>query len=165
MPALNVISPDAARIVLRGAAAQAPVHRAGSLDELRAILDGQPAALAPRSLDLIGHSSRLGKLLELGATPIDMFSPPVVRFFERLAADAVLPRLGLTAVRLLGCGTAVELVGQRTMARLARTLGVPVFGTTKLLMHSHYDARGFAPVFAHLLVEAARLPSPPRRLA
>jgi hypothetical protein len=37
---------------------------------------------------------------------------------------------------------------------LARTLRVPVFGSNKPLMKSHYDEFGFNPAFAHVLVEA-----------
>jgi hypothetical protein len=38
------------------------------------------------------------------------------------------------------------------MSRLARTLGVPVFGTTKTLIKSHFDRHGFNPAFEHILL-------------
>jgi len=58
-------------------------------------------------------------------------------------------------LRLLGCETAVSPGGQRTLRLLARTLRVPVLGSTRPLLKSHYDERGFNPAFAHVLVEAS----------
>ena len=49
------------------------------------------------------------------------------------------------------------LLQQRTLRLLARTLRLPVFGTLKPLMKSHYDERGFNPAFAQVLVEASEL--------
>jgi hypothetical protein len=70
----------------------------------------------------------------------------------------------LAPSRLLGCETAVEIAGQKTIALLARTLRVAVFGTTGSLMKSHYIGGGFDPCFAPLLIEAADLPMPRQRL-
>jgi hypothetical protein len=76
-----------------------------------------------------------------------------------------LNRLGVVAVRLLGCETAVEVGGQHTVRRLAATLGVRVYGTKKALLKSHYVASGLDERFAHLLlVEAAQLPSANQRM-
>lgn len=63
----------------------------------------------------------------------------------------------VVAVRLLGCETAVSPGGKRTLRLLARTLRIPVFGSIKPLMKSHYDKLGFNPAFAHILVEASEL--------
>jgi len=103
--------------------------------------------------------------LRIGDTAIDMFRPSVVRIFAAIRAEELLPKLGISAVRLLGCSTALTPSGQRTIQRLARTLEVPVYGSTKALMHSHYTADGFNPKFEHVLVEASQLPNPPRRLS
>ena len=109
------------------------------------------------TLDLIGHSTRDHHLLRLGDDRIDMLDPVVARFFRSLAAEHLLSRLGVVAVRLLGCETAVSPSGKRTLRLLARTLRVPVFGAIKPLMKSHYDKLGFNPAFAQILVEASEL--------
>ena len=65
---------------------------------------------------------------------------------------------------LLGCSTAVHPTGQRTIRRMARILGVPVYGTTKFLFKSHYNCDGFDPLFTSLLLESSELPRIPARL-
>jgi hypothetical protein len=69
----------------------------------------------------------------------------------------VLDLLGIVAVRLLGCETAVTDTGRRTLRMLARTLDLPVFGTLVPLLKSHSNADGFSPAFSHILVEASTL--------
>jgi hypothetical protein len=141
-----------------GAMAAAP--RVRSLDDLRLHLDAMqdaPSGLE-RSLDLRGHSTGGGRLLRLGESVIDMTVPEVDAFFRRLAADAVLRRLGFVQLRLLGCGTACEPPGRLTIRLLAHVLGVPVYGTLKRLQRGHYGTTGFDPTFAHLLVAAHQLP-------
>ena len=113
-------------------------------------------------LDLIGHSTRDLQVVRLGRDPIDMFDPKVDRFFRQLAGDRIPQRLDLRAVRLLGCATASRPSGQRTMVRLARVLGVRVFGTTKMLMRCHYTERGFNPLFERACLVEARVPVPLR---
>ena len=158
LPSLNVISPDAEGLFFGPVARCANVHRASSLGELRAVLEGRLGAAGPPvSLDLIGHSTRDHHLLRLGNTAIDMLDPVVARFFRSVADDRLLDRLGVAAVRLLGCETAVAPAGQRTMRMLARTVRLPVFGSVRSLMKSHYDHDGFDPAFARILVEASRL--------
>lgn len=132
------------------------VHRAGTLDELRAVLDGLPEGTGA-SLDLVGHSTRAARLLRLDQTVIDMFDIKVASFFQQLADDGVLARIGVVSLRLLGCSTASQPPGQRTIQRLARVLELPVYGTTKPIMKSHYTAEGFNPAFVQLLVESAQL--------
>lgn len=134
-------------------------HVVAGLEELRRVLEGLVGgARRPASLDLSGHSTRAGKLLRLGDDVIDMLDPWTERFFRRLADDELLPRLNLRAVRLLGCETAVTPTGRRTLRGLAHTLRLPVFGTTKALYKSHYDALGFDAAFEGVLAEAARFP-------
>jgi hypothetical protein len=155
---LNIISPDAEGFLVGAEGRCAGRHRAGSLGDLRAVLEQQfDAPVVPRTLDLIGHSTRDHHLLRLGEDRIDMLDPVVARFFRALAAEQVLTRLGVVAVRLLGCETAVSPTGQRTLRLLAHTLRRPVFGASKTLLKSHYDAHGFDPAFAHVLIEASEL--------
>ena len=118
----------------------------------------------PRTLDLIGHSTRSGHLLRLGRSTIDLLEPAVERFCARLSNDHILERLNIQALRLLGCETAVEPGGQWTIRRLARILRIPVFGSRKPILRSHFCEAGFDPVFAHVLIESARLPDPPAPL-
>jgi hypothetical protein len=133
------------------------VHRAASLRDLRGVLEGRREATPPLTLDLIGHSTRDHHLLRLGDAVIDMLDPVVARFFTSVAEERLLPRLGIVAVRLLACETAVTPAGRRTLRLLARTLRRPVFGSIRSLMKSHYDAQGFDPAFAGVLAEASRL--------
>jgi hypothetical protein len=159
LPSLIVASPDCAEPFFAGRVARCvDLAHAGSLPQLRAVLEQRSGTGAvPVTLDLVGHSTRGHRLLRLGATPIDMLDPLVARFFRGLAADALLPRLRIVAVRLLGCETAVTDSGRRTMRTLARTLGLPVYGTMKPLMKSHSGAEGFLQAFNGLLVEASAL--------
>jgi hypothetical protein len=157
---LNVASPDCAEAFFAGRVARcAGLRHAGSLPELRAVLESLPGDPAvPVTLDLIGHATRGHRLLRLGATPVDMLDPHVADFFAGVARAGLLPRWHVTAVRLLGCETAVTDAGQRTMRMLAAVLGRPVFGTRVPLLKSHSNAAGFDPAFRHVLVEAAELP-------
>jgi hypothetical protein len=161
MSSINVIARDADSALLGLIERCVHVERVASLDELRVLLE-RPAdqrSAGPKTLDLIGHSTSRVRLLRLGEFVIDMEDPVVVRFFQGIARDRLLPRIGITAVRLLGCSTAVELAGQRTMRRLAATLQIPVLGTTKQLMKSHYTTGGFDPAFVHILVDTEHLPA------
>jgi hypothetical protein len=151
-----VVSPDADVAVI------AAEHKrfAGSIAELRAVLDAAPAAAPaapddpPGSLDLIGHGTRGHNYLRLGDEPIDLLVPAVARAFRAIAEDGVLARLGIGRVRLLGCSTAVGDASRRSLVALERILGVPVFGSSKALSVHHYDARGLRPAFESLLVAA-----------
>ena len=128
-------SPDCAESFF---ASQTPrvnnLHHAGSLSQLRSILESQEQIAGPVTLDLIGHSTAGHHLLRLGSTPIDMLDRTVARFFTDLAAGGLMSHCGITAVRLLGCETAVADAGQRTLRLLAATLRVLVYGTSKPLM-------------------------------
>lgn len=112
---------------------------------------------APKTLDLIGHSTAGASLLALGTWVIDASSPIVTAFFRELADQNVLPRLGVTAVRLLGCSTAETAHGKWTMCALAEILGIEVYGTTGMLLSSYYDERGFSDERRYLLTSASQL--------
>jgi hypothetical protein len=58
---------------------------------------------------------------------------------------------------LRGCSTARRPTAQRSLRRLAQILQVPVFGSTKDLLASHYTGDGFNPKFDHILVDVAAL--------
>jgi len=125
-------------------------HSVRALREVPSLLDAEePDGSA--FLDLIGHTTRPHRLLRLGGDVIDMFDPAIAAFFAELASSRVLARLDVVGVRLLGCETAATPVGRRTLAQLARTLGVPVLGVRKPLLKSHWSASGFDPAFGHLL--------------
>lgn len=112
---------------------------------------------APRTLDLIGHSSPDDQLLVLGDWVIDTRRAIVGSFFRGIAEEDVLGRLGVRAVRLLGCETARTEVGRATIVRLAEILGVEVYGTTTLVTAAHYDRAGFRVECEHALVSASDL--------
>jgi len=110
------------------------------------------------TLDLLGHSTGASRHLELGQSIINMDDPTIIVQATTLARSGLLNRLFIGAVRLLGCSTAVELGGQRTMRRLSHVLGIPVFGTSATLLPSHYSAQGFDPIFRHILVDVRDMP-------
>jgi hypothetical protein len=158
---LNIMSPDA-EAVYRGRTARCSgAHRASSLPELSGVLEslqGQMGSLGCLwTLDLLGHSTSGHHLLRLGRTPIDMLDPVVARFFRTQVIADLLSSLGIGAVRLLGCQTAVTDAGQRTIRMLSRALRMPVYGTLVPLHGSHWQADGFNPAFGHVLVEASQL--------
>jgi hypothetical protein len=112
---------------------------------------------SPKTLDLIGHSTADDGLLQLGDWVIDSARSTVTAFFRELADNDVLPRLGVHAVRLLGCRTAETAHGRTTICALADILGLEVYGTTGLLFANHYDARGFHDEWRFLLTGASDL--------
>lgn len=124
----------------------------------------QAPAVGPRTLDLIGHTTP-GSLLRLGDWTIDAAHPTVRSLFRGLADLDVLPRLGIRAVRLLGCRTAAPGPARATLAALAGLLGVEVHGTDQLLHRAHYDEHGFCPSWDFLLVRASELPGAAHRPA
>lgn len=115
-------------------------------DDLEKILgtllaSGQPEV--PKTLDLIGHSTADEPLLQLGDLLIDGESALTRSLFRELADQDVLPRLGVSAVRLIGSRTATSPRGRRTMRALSELLGLPVYGSTGLVYAASFDADGF----------------------
>ena len=97
LPSLSIASPDCAEAFFAGRVhRQVRLHRAGSLTELRAVLERRlDDPVTPATLDLIGHSTREHHLLRLGTTPIDMLQPQVAHFFRTLAETRLLVRLDI----------------------------------------------------------------------
>jgi len=116
----------------------------------RLMLSKEPRT--PKTLDLIGHSTPGTSLLQLGDWVIDASSSTVTSFFRGLADHDVLPRLGVHAVRLLGCKTTETAQARATICRLSDILGLEVYGTTGLLYSAHYNANGFSGDWKFLLV-------------
>jgi hypothetical protein len=113
--------------------------------------------VAPKTLDLIGHATPGMSLLMLGEWVIDASRPTVASFFRGLADNDVLPRLGIHAVRLIGCQTADTRHARATICTLAELLGVEVYGTTHLVYSAHYDRAGFLESCEHIFVAASDL--------
>jgi hypothetical protein len=112
------------------------------------------APVAAKTLDLIGHTRSRGSLLALGDWVIDTTSPVTAAFFRGLADHDVLPRLGIRALRLLGCNTAATPQGRATIRRLADLLGIDVLGARQLLHVGHWGPAGFRDEWQFLLAEA-----------
>ena len=129
------------------------------LDELPRVLEEQAAcrrgAAIALDIDLIGHSTRTHQLLRIGVTAIDTLDLGIRRFFEQLARTGLLGVVNAASLRLLGCETAVSPSGQRTLRTLAAILQLPVYGTRKRLLQSHYSAQGFQPQFRSILFEGS----------
>lgn len=109
-----------------------------------------------RTLDLIGHSTPDG-LLRLGSWVIDANRRNVTAFFRGVADHDVLGRLGIEAVRLLGCETATTGAGRATICAIAEILGVEVFGSRTMIGAAHYTPSGFGSDFASTLIPASEL--------
>jgi len=125
-------------------------------DLVHAIGDTPPA---PKTLDLIGHATPDG-LLRMGDWVLDGENRTVTAFFRGIADAEVLPRIGVTAVRLLGCSTAVGTRARGTMKVLSELLGLEVYGTTSPIYNLHYDEAGFAHQWRFLLSAASESPTP-----
>jgi hypothetical protein len=110
-----------------------------------------------KTLDLIGHTTSDKSLLMIGDWMIDATNATVTSFFRGLADSGVLERLGIDAVRLLGCSSADTAHGRWTICRLAEVLGVEVYGTTGIMFASHYGSSGLAEERGYLLVSASEL--------
>ncbi len=104
----------------------------------------QRVAPTPRTLDLIGHSTPDRSLLMVGDWVVDGTSTKVLSFFRGLVDEEVLSRLGIRAIRLLGCETAVTQAARHTIVALSNLTEVEVFGTTQMIDEKEYVADGFA---------------------
>jgi hypothetical protein len=117
---------------------------------------------APKTLDLIGHATADG-LLRIGDWVIDGHSPVVTAFFRNIADAEVLPRIGATSLRLLGCSTAVTPRARGTLRILSELLGMEVYGTVGPIYSLHYDAAGFSHHWRFMLSEASEARDEPAR--
>lgn len=162
-PRLSLVSAEPDPELARLAARISSSVRIAGRSELERVLGDlvraaeHAPAIAPRTLDLLGHSTAAAGLLRLGDWVIDGASPTVTAFFRELADHDVLARLGIRAVRLLACRTADTLAGRATICALAELLGVEVYGTNHALHDAHYDAHGFSQRWGFLLVGASEL--------
>jgi len=133
------------------------IETRGNVEELFGSLLALDAPPTSKTLDLIGHSTPGKSLLVLGNWVIDAASQTVTAFFRELAEQEVLPRLGITAVRLLGCLTADTGHARWTICTLADILGIEVYGTKDLIFSAHYNSAGFRDERRYLLVSASEL--------
>lgn len=166
-PHLSVVSaePDAvlqgiARTIGRVVTVDGPAALDAALSHLADEAARTPGA-ATRTLDLIGHTRTAASLLSLGNWVIDAEDPTTVAVFRGLADRAVLPRLGIHALRLLGCHSAGSERGRDTICRLAELLGVEVAGMRELLHVGHCGPGGFRDEWSFLLIRASGLCAPP----
>ncbi len=176
---MNLDAPRARRLLTRPRISIVTSHPDAEVSRLQALLgehlqaDGRSAleqllgsllyagsegAPAPKTLDLIGHATSDG-LLRLGDWVLDGESPTVSSFFRGIADHEVLPRIGVCALRLLGCSTAVSTRARTTMKILSELLGLEVFGTTAPIYSLHYDETGFCHRWRFLLSAASAAPS------
>jgi hypothetical protein len=125
-------------------------HFATQLTELARTLP-----LRERTLDLVGYTGT-DKLLVFHGRAMDSRIGRVRAYFRGLADQELLPRLGVTEVRLVGCTTAVGDPARRTLALLSEILGLEVSGTTELVAARDLGPAGFVP--------PAPSPWPPGRL-
>lgn len=160
---LSVISAEPDHELDRMARTITPSVRAMGRADLEALFGRLLAArdgaqtIAPKTLDLLGHSTARTSQLRLGDWVVDAADPAVAGLFRGLANHDVLPRLGIHAVRLLGCKTAATDQGRATICALADILGVEVYGTNHLLYDVHHDKEGFREIWEFLLVCASDL--------
>ena len=138
-------------------ARKALVDGRSDLERLLGNLLACDAPITPKTLDLVGHSTANRSLLMLGDWVIDAARASVTSFFRGLADQDVLPRLGVQAVRLLGCLTADTGHARWTICTLADILGMEVYGTKDLIFSMHYDRGGFAHERRYVLIGASEL--------
>lgn len=167
---LNLVSADALDTIPVAMQRAAETHVVASLDDLSRVLEAQAARRRGASsafeidIDIIGHSTRTHQLLRIGVTAIDTLDLGVRRFFEQLARSGWLGAVNAASLRLLACETAVSPSGQRTLRTLAAILQIPVYGTCKRLLKSHYSGQGFQPQFRSVLLEGRPLGSSSRSI-
>ncbi|MBA3460435.1 MAG: hypothetical protein H0T46_10770 [Deltaproteobacteria bacterium] len=113
-----------------------------ALERILGELIGADGERTAKTLDLIGHTTPDG-LQQLGDWVLDGESPTVTAFFRGIADVEILPRLGVTSLRLLGSCTAVTTRGRATLQILSELLELEVLGTIGPIHRVHYDADGF----------------------
>ncbi|MEO8553734.1 MAG: hypothetical protein ABI678_27360 [Kofleriaceae bacterium] len=97
-----------------------------------------------RTLDLVGYTGP-DKLLVFHDRTMDTRIGRVRAYYRGLADHELLPRLGVTMVRLVGCTTAIGDPARRTLAMLSEILGLEVTGTTELVSAQDLGPAGFVP--------------------
>jgi len=108
---------------------------------LAALASGLPRQA--RTLDLVGLTG-LDHILRINDRPLDTTTKRVRAFWRELAGQDTLDQLGVTAVRLVGCATAVGPRARTTLATLAEITGLEVTGTTELVSFADFAPTGFA---------------------
>jgi hypothetical protein len=98
-------------------------------------------------IDAIGHSQAHGFLV-LGAWVIDD-SPQTGASFSELLRP-VLAQLGVRAIRVLGCSTAITERGKKALRRVAHAARCQVLGSKRYLSKHDYGPTGF--VSDHALI-------------
>jgi hypothetical protein len=120
------------------------------LDDLEHRLQ-RPPWKGARTVDLISHSTTEDKLLIIGDDLVDSRRLKVRAAFQRLSP--LLQRVGVGAVRLLGCGTATRPAGRKTIRDLAAILQpIIVYGTVDLLLPRAFDRSGLRPRAHRVLI-------------
>jgi hypothetical protein len=110
------------------------------LARLAALANGLPRQ--PRTLDLVGLTG-VDHILRINDRPVDTSAKRVRAFWRELAGQDTLEQLGVTAVRLVGCATAVGTRARTTLATLAEIIELDVTGTTGLVSFADFAATGF----------------------
>jgi|GEM_PF-3263813 len=113
------------------------VGLADRLAELALVLPRQP-----RTLDLVGLTSR-NKLLSFHGRPLDTSVARVRAFYRELTEQGILAQLGITAMRLVGCCSAVGEPALRTISTLSEIVGLEVTGTQDLVSIEDFEPTGF----------------------
>lgn len=132
-------------------------HLVEDLADLGRVLERELAS-GPRHLELVGHTMDGDGVLVLGATRLTAADPAVIGFFAELRAR--LAELGITSIRLLGCGTASHADGQAAIGAIASVAGVPVLGTIAPLTATAYGPDGLRDeISAVYLTEAPYVPA------
>jgi hypothetical protein len=109
-------------------------------------------------LDMIGHSRSPGFLV-IGSWVVDD-SPQTGASFSEFFRPC-LEQLGVRAIRLLGCGTALTDRGNDAIRRIARATRCEVFGTKRYISKHDYGPQGFMrdDTLARQIVRAGDAPS------
>lgn len=144
-PRLSLITRQADRELAR---VQATVTHAllvdgrGEVEEVIGRLLACNAPPTPKTLDLIGHTTAADPRLQLGDWVIDGDRALTRAIVRELADHDVFPRLGVTAVRLVGCRTAATAQARQMLATLTSIAGVEVYGTADLVCAASFDTGG-----------------------
>lgn len=103
------------------------------------------------NLDLIGHSRSRDGILKIGE--LALTSRVAREQFLLLDDRGILDKLGILAIRLLGCRTASHPRGQRVVRTIRNYTQRNVFATRADLFAVHYDYEGLAWAAEKLLAD------------